>query len=120
MSGSALQLDNRQVPAAGDEMEIELKLRAWLARYERLWGSTSGSTWPFRPWFPARPSVGWQPQAMVDFVRRTAAQRHVRSMLVVPTNEERELAAERVAMNWNQCATRPFTLQRADEPLDDR
>ena len=56
---------------------------------------------------------------MIDVVGRATAERRVRPVLVVPTNEERNLVAKRVATKRNEHATRAYALHGAHKALDD-
>lgn len=57
---------------------------------------------------------------VVDFVGSLAAKAVVRTRLVVPIDEELQLAAELVAMQRHNNSSRAAFFQRADETLDYR
>ncbi len=57
---------------------------------------------------------------MIDFVWGATIERGIRSVLVVPVNEQFELILESCLAHRDQAAACSLALHRPDEPFDDR
>jgi hypothetical protein len=56
---------------------------------------------------------------MVDFIRRSATERHVRAMAIVPRRKISKLAQKRSPQERHQRQPRDALLERQDESLND-
>ena len=56
---------------------------------------------------------------MVDFIRRSAAERHVGAMAIVPRRKISKLAQKRSSPERHQRQPRDALLERQDESLND-
>ena len=102
----------------GETPNVERELHAAPPVNPRLRGSTRRAAWPTSSWFePRRQRCGRE--IMVDLVGRAISEMFVRSMLVVPTDVERQLLPEPLPVKRNEhqlpCA---LGLDRSYQPLD--
>ena len=90
---------------------------ARLSRHKRLGLGTRPAARPASARLNARSSIGGLP-TQVDFVRRLAAERRMRAMLVVPIDEGNKLTPKRLTSLRNQDTSSAFVLHRKNETLD--
>ena len=69
------------------------------------------------PGFKPRLTVFWT-EVAVDFLGRSAAERHVGAMGVVPRAQFREFSLESLAPQWHQRQPCDALLERQDQSLD--
>jgi len=99
------------------ELDSECESISGLPGDERARFGAGRSARPAFARFDARPSIG-RSQSEVHFVGCPAFERHVRAMLVVPSDKGTNLAAKRVSSLRDQNPASALVLHGPDETLD--
>ena len=107
------------MPAATVVSDHELQPHARTAVRRRLRRGTGRGLGPPRARLKSGGRVGRRP-VEVDLVRRSAVERLVRSVLVVPFGVEAEFLSERVPAHGNEQSPGALGLHTSDEPFDNR
>lgn len=116
-SSSATQRDDGQVLAPRAVADREFETLTTSPVNLRMRSCAWRSARPSTSWFESRrEACGWS--AKVDLVRGSHLESGVRSVSVVPGDEEQQLAPDRVTLVGNQHASGALVLHGADEPLD--
>ena len=119
LSSCTFHMHDGQVASAGCEVNIDLDPRTRLTLHQCCWPCTRRGAWPALAWFVARFTVG-RIASSVDLIRRPSAQRHVRSVRVVPIDRRADFAVESALAQGHQRQTTEQRLERKDQSLDDR
>ena len=116
---SALQFDERQMPAACQVSHGERELLTASPSHGSARPSTWRAAWPLSSWLESRCTAGGQ-EIEVDLVRSSSLERTVRPIAVVPLDEQRELTPESPPAIGNDELARALVLDGPDESLDNR
>ena len=113
---SLFQFDNREMPAAGEMGHDHLKMLAALSTHSSSRSCTGRSSWPSLSWLIPNTSRS-RDQAEIDLIRRGSLQGAVRSMAVVPLDEEADLPPECCPIQGHEDAPQRLALRGPHEPL---
>ena len=97
--------------------DLQCEAITWLSGDECARPGAGCASRPAFAWLDPRSSIGG-PQSEVDFVGRLAFERDVRSMFVVPGEEDPDLSDDARSAQRNQDSAKAFVLQCSDEPLN--
>jgi len=111
--------DDRQMPSATVVLDVKDKPNTRLALHRNTRCGTGRTTWPSCPRLESRMPAP-RMAIVVDFVRRPAIQKSVRTLFIEPFREEGQLSPEVSASRGHGDHASAFVLQSSDEPLDHR
>jgi len=117
VSGNLLEFDDRQMLAAGVVADYEDNLLAGITVDGRYRRCTRSAGWPVWPHFDARHFLCGG-AVVVHFVGRSADEKLVRPMLIVPVEMEGQFSPHVAASQWDDDSGCALILERADESLD--
>ena len=115
----ASEAHDRQVLSTGVIADLQCQPSAWPTACQRPRLCARRAARPARPRLVARPPMSWK-ASLINFVRRSAAERRVRPVFVVPIGKQHQFTAKALPAHGHKQAPRAIVLECPDQPFDHR